>query len=496
MPERDLQDTDLLALRLFARVQRVYGRLDDLTAMLDLLAETILQMLEEVDPRHAGAAHLLGAAGLLSRDPRSGVFRPLRLKGRPDPTELLSFVEHVGPGDREHPTGLMGWAAARRKVALRRGEEWRVAERDDSQDRWGALRPATPDEAREMEQASIAAYPSLRAQLAVPVLDPEMRGQARPRHAIGILNVESDELLSDRFCQFMIAFTHSIGQPLMAALRLRDLGRLSRRLALPLSRTGLARALLDANLHYLPGQARRGLVAIRDFHGDDRFIIEARMNMEPGSAPNGPPRDDRVFTSDDGLFGQAIRTRRMQYVPDFPRRPHAVHRPFWDDSHCSLVIPLVSGDGADCVGLMVLESGETSYAFSTQDQSFFQTAAGLATVAIAAIREPRLEYAEAVNVPALLRRLRHERLADLPEDQIVRVNAICRALIQHRFAFPHAAAGARLTVHILREYTSRAPRIVDIEALRMIAARQREQTRATPWDEAGDRDGREVQEAA
>jgi GAF domain-containing protein len=497
MPERDLQETDLLSLRLFARVQRVYGRLDDLPAMLDYLAETILHMLEEVDPRHARAAHLLGSAGLLSRAPGHGVFRPLRLKGRPDPAELRSFVEHVGPGDLEHPTGLMGWAAARRKVALRRGEEWLVAERDDGLDRWGALRPATPAETGEMERASISAYPSLRAQLAVPVLDPEMRGEARPRHTIGIVNVESDELLTDRFCQFMIAFTHSVGQPLTAALRLRDLDRLARRLALPLTRGTLAHALLDATLHYLPGTARRGLVAIRDFHHEDRFVVEARAGDGPGDAGDrAAPREASVLATADGLCGQAILTRRVQYVPDFPRRAHAVHRPLWSDSHCTLAIPLVSGDGSTCLGLLVLESGETSYAFSTQDQSFLRTAAGLAAVAIAAIREPRLEHPEAVDVPALLLRLRHARLEDLPDDQIVRVNAICRALIQHRFVFPRAAEAARLTVHILREYTSRTPRIVDVDALRMIAARQREQARAASGGAAGAPDGGDVQEAA
>jgi GAF domain-containing protein len=473
MPERNLQETDLLALRLFSRVQRVYGRLDDLPALLDLLAETIVQMCEEIDPQHARAAHLLGAAGLLSRDAEHGVFRPLRLKGRPDPGELRSFVEHVGPGDTTHPNGLMGWSAARRRVALRRDEDWLVAERDDGHDRWGALRPATADETREMEQASIAAYPSLRSQLAVPVLDPEMRGQARPRHAIGILNVESDELLSDRFCQLTIAFTHSIGQPLTAALRLRDLARLSRRLALPLSRATLAQALLDATLPYLPGRGRRGLVALRDFRGGERFLIES----DGGG----------VLTPGDGLWGQAMRTRRVQYVPDFPRRPHAVHRPLWPDGLCALVIPLLSGDGSECLGLLGLESAETAYAFSTQDQGFFQTAAALAAVAVAAIREPRIEHPEAVDVPALLARLKRERLADLPEDAIVRVNAICRALIASRFSFARAAEEARLTVHILREYTSRAPRVIDVDALRMVAARQRV---------AGGAEGGEVQEAA
>ena len=48
MPERDLQERDLLTLRLFARIQRAYGRIDDLSAMLDLLAETIVQMVREL----------------------------------------------------------------------------------------------------------------------------------------------------------------------------------------------------------------------------------------------------------------------------------------------------------------------------------------------------------------------------------------------------------------------------------------------------------------
>ncbi len=475
MPESNLQEPDLFALRLFARAQRIFGRIDDLPAFLDLLAETIVKMLEEVDPVHAAAPHVLGAAGLLSRDPHRGVFRPLRLKGRPDPSELRSFVEHVGPGDSEHPTGLMGWSAARRKVAVRHGEDWLVAERSDEQDRWGALRPATRAEAEEMEHAAIAAYPSLRSQLAVPILDPEMRGQARPRHTIGILNVESDELLSDRFCQFMIAFTNSIGNPLMAALRMRDIGRLARRLGLPLSRATLGTSLLDVTLPYLPPRERRGLVALRDFAYEDRFVAEAMVGGGLDHASLQDFANRRLaFGSSDGLWGQAIRTRLVQYMPDVPRRPHGVHRPFWHDSQCALVIPLLTGDGRDCLGLLALESGETSYAFSTQDQGFFQTAAALAAVAVTAIRDPRLAYSQAVRVPALLQRMRRERLDEIPEDQIVRINAICRALIKHNFVFQRAAEETRLTVHVLREYTSRSPRIIDVDELRTQAARQEE----------------------
>ncbi|MBU1674141.1 hypothetical protein KJ839_06895, partial [Patescibacteria group bacterium] len=129
--------------------------------------------------------------------------------------------------------------------------------------------------------------------------------------------------------------------------------------------------------------------------------------------------------------------------------------------------------------------------FSSQDQSFLESVAALALVAVAGMREPRLECAEAVHVPALLQRQRCQSLRDVPDDQIVRVNAICRALIKHRFAFPAAAAETRLSVHVLREYTSRTPRIIDVEILRGIAARQAEQLRAAAGTRAW-----EAQEAA
>ncbi|MCK4414759.1 MAG: GAF domain-containing protein [Candidatus Eisenbacteria sp.] len=476
---------DTPVLRLFERAQKAYGRIDNLPAFLDLLAETLIKMLEEMDPVQTEAPHLWAAAGLISRDTREGVFRPLRLKGRPDPDELQSFVQHVGPGDSQHPTGLMGWSAARRKVALRSGAEWRVADRDDEKDRWLPLRPATELEIGAMEQAAIAAYPSAQAQLAVPVLDPEIRGQARPRQAIGILTIESDELLGGRFCEFLIAFAGAIGHPFVAALRTRDLGRLSRRLARPLSRGILARSLLDATLPYLPRGERRGWVALRDFRSAGRMVVETLTGR--GLDEELLTRyhaGQLVFGPADGLWGQALRTCRIQYVPDIPRRPQTIHRPLWSDSHCALVIPLISGDGKECLGLLGLESGETSYAFSTQDQNFFETAAALGAVAVAAIREPHLEYADAVRLPALLQRMKCEDLSALPDDQIVRVNAICRALIKHGFVFQKAAEEARLSVHVLREYTSRSPRVIDVAALRTLAARQEEMLRVASGREA------------
>ena len=118
-----------------------------------------------------------------------------------------------------------------------------------------------------------------------------------------------------------------------------------------------------------------------------------------------------------------------------------------------------------------------SFAFSTQDQNYFETAAALAAVAIAGIREPRLEYAEAIQLPAFLQRMRSTALHEVPEDQIVRINMICRALVKQGFVFQKAAEEARLSVHVLREYTSRSPRIIDVEVLRTLAARQEESLR-------------------
>lgn len=487
MAERDLQVREVSISRLFESTQRIFGRIDDLPALLDLLAQTVVEVLEEIDPVHAEAAHVVGAAGLLSRSRREGVFRPLRVKGRPNPDELQSFVEHVGPGNSEHPTGLMGWAAARRKVALRKGREWFVSVRDDEKDRWAPLRSASRGEVEEMQHASISAYPSLQSQLAVPILDPEIRGQARPRDVMGVLNVESDELLCDEFCKFLVAFGGSVGYPLTAALRMRDIRRLCERLSLSLSRSTLARALLSATLAYLPGRVRRGLVAIRDFRSEHRHVVEAMTTDSlEGDLLEAYRSRQLAFGPSDGLWGQTIRTREMQYVPDVPRAPREVHRPLWKDSQSVLVIPLVSGDGKDCLGFIGLESGETSYAFSMQDKGYFRTAAAMATVAVAGIREPALEYAEAVNVPALLQRLKRQSCAELPEDQVVRVNAICRALIKHGFVFQQAAEEARLTVHILREYTSRSPRVIDVAALRTLAARREENLRvasvAQTWE--------------
>jgi hypothetical protein len=466
---------DVSLARLLESAQRIFARIDDLEAFLDLVALTAVELIEEIDGSQAKAEHLLGATGILSRDPGDGVFRPLRLQGRPDPVELRSFVEHVGPGDSEHPTGLMGWAAARRKVALRRGSEWLAAERDDSRDRWADLRLATEGERREMERAAIAAYPSIHSQLAVPVLDPMIRGQARPRDAVGILNVESDACLTDECCALLIAFGGSIGHPLTAALRRRDVRRLSRRLALPLSRSTLAQALLDVTLPYLPGRASRGFVAIRDFRRGDCFPVEAITTGDLSADTRDAFRARRLtFGSADGLCGQAIRTRRAQYLPDLQRRRQEYLRPFWSDSRSALVIPMVSGDIKECVGLLALESGETSYAFASQDITYFRTAAAIATVAVAGVREPSLDYPEAVDTAALAARLRRSDSSGIPDDQIVRINSICRALIMHGFVFQKAAEESRLSVHVLREYTSRAPRVIDVEALRALAARREE----------------------
>ena len=181
--------------RILATTQRLYGRVDDLTALLDLLAQTMVEHARGDRPGTPTLRTSLSAAGLLSRNGNPGVFRPLRLKGRPDPEELRSFVEHVGPGDSSSPTGLMGWCVARRMVALRQGVG---VVRVRARRRHGPVEPAAAGlrgRVGEMCKASIAAYPSLKSQLAVPVLDPEMRGQARPRDTLGVLTIESDELL-------------------------------------------------------------------------------------------------------------------------------------------------------------------------------------------------------------------------------------------------------------------------------------------------------------
>ncbi|MBD3235344.1 MAG: GAF domain-containing protein [Candidatus Eisenbacteria bacterium] len=472
--------------RLFEGAQRIFARIDDLPAFLDQVAQVSLELLEEVDARHARAGHLLGAAGLLTPGPEAGVFRPLRLKGRPDPDELQSFVEHVGPGDTAHPTGLMGWAAARRVVALREGDGWWLAQRDDARDRWAPLRVADAQEADEMRRAAISAYPSIRTQLAIPVLDTQIRGQARPRDPIGILNVESDEPISDLARQLLIAFGGSIGYPLIAALRRRDIRLLSRRLALPLGRRRLARALLDATLPYLPGRSRRGFVALRDVRSADRFMIEAiTPPQSEAPAPSGAGGRGAVagegagleLTSDSGIWGAAIRACRTQYLPDLSRGRPGDHHAFWADSRSIMVVPLVSGDRSECFGLLSLESGETSYAFSMQDRAYFGTAAAIAAVAAIGLREPTVDYEEAVDLDALRRRLRRAEGEEVPDDQIVRVNSICRALIKHGFSFPQAAEEARLSVHVLREYTSRAPRIIDVSVLRSLAARREETLR-------------------
>ena len=466
--------------RLLTSTQRLYARIDDLPALLDVLAQTMIELLEEIGPEHIAARHVLSSVGLISRNSREGVFRPLRLKGRPDPEELRNFVEHVGPGDSEHPTGVMGWSVARRTVALRDGHEWLVAERDDEHDCWAPLRPASPDEAREMQHASIAAYPSLRSQLAVPLLDPEIRGQARPRDAIGILDIESDELLPRRFCELMLSLSTSVGHPLLAAVRMRDLRSLSQRLAAPLSRTLVARTLLEATLPYLPRGRRHGVVALRDSGAEERCIVEAMTTDDLREELLSDYRAGRLnLSTREGIWGEAIRTRRPLYLPDLSRASRERHQQFWGDTQSALVIPLISGR-SEVLGLLGLESGETSYAFSTQDKAFAEMVATLAAVAAAGIEEARLEYAEAVRIPALLERLRRSTLTGVPEDQIVRINAICRALVKHGFMFHKAAESCRMTVHILREYTSRSPRIIDVEVLRALAARREESLRAAP----------------
>ena len=66
----------------------------------------------------------------------------------------------------------------------------------------------------------------------------------------------------------------------------------------------------------------------------------------------------------------------------------------------------------------------------------------------------------------------------MSEDQIVRINSICRALVKHGLVFQKAAEECRMTVHILREYTSRSPRIIDVDALRTLAIRREEGLRS------------------
>ena len=67
MPKDVTTQLDASVLRFFERTQRVFGRVDDLPAFLDLLAQTLIKTLEEVEPAHAAAAHLWGAAGLIAR---------------------------------------------------------------------------------------------------------------------------------------------------------------------------------------------------------------------------------------------------------------------------------------------------------------------------------------------------------------------------------------------------------------------------------------------
>ncbi len=465
--------------RLLATTQRLYGRVDDLTALLDLLAQTMVELLEDIAPEHADAPHILSAAGLLSRNGTPGVFRPLRLKGRPDPEELRNFVEHVGPGESGKPTGLMGWCVARRMVGLRQGPQWFVSERDDVMDQWSPLRPATESESGEMSGAAIAAYPSLKSQLAVPILDPEMRGQARPRDAVGVLAIESDELLTDPFCNLLIGFSNAVGYPLRAAVRMRDLTRLSRGMAAAVSRTGLATVLLDAALPHLPGKVRRGLVALRSTRVDDRCVVEAMTTDGLSEAVLAKYRNGGIdLAAAGGAWGETLRAGRSTYVPDLPRTAHEMHHPFWSDTRSMLVVPLIYGLENEVLGVLGLESPEASYAFSMQDKGFFETQASVAAVAAAGIEGARLEYAEAVNVPALLKRLKKSNLAEVPEDQIVRLNMICRSLVKKDFSFAQAAEESRLTVHILREYTSRSPRIIDVDALRTAAARRQEALRS------------------
>lgn len=471
----EIRGTDLP--RVLSSTQRLYGRIEDLPALLDVMAQTLIELLEEVAPIHAEAEHVLGAAGLLSRENSAGTFHPMSLRGRPDPDELRSFVEHVA-GDSEQPMGLMGWSVARRKVGMRQGREWFVADRDDQKDRWDALRPATEDEAAQMRAADIKAYPSLKSQLTVPVLDPEIRGQARPRDPIGILNVESDELLSKRFSDVMMGFSSSAGYPLRAASRLGDLRRLSRRLSGPVTRALVGAALIDSTHAYLPGEKRHGLVALREAREGDYFIVTA---MTPGGLDEERAAAFRAGRLDlmaySGIWHETVRTGRTLSLPDVPRGARGHQRPFWEDSQSALVVPLVSGHAHDVLGLLVLESGETSYAFSTQDKGFFEMQASMAAVAAAGLGGARLEYADAVRTSALLQRNKRTDLSEIPEDQIVRINMICRALVKHGFSFPRAAEECRLTVHILREYTSRSPRIIDVDALRTLAARREEALR-------------------
>jgi GAF domain-containing protein len=302
-----------------------------------------------------------------------------------------------------------------------------------------------------------------------------MRGQVRPRDSIGVLNIESDELLTPRFCDVMIGFSNAAGFPLRAAVRMGDINRFARRITAPVSRASLAAALLDATLAHLPGRERRGLVALRSTRARDRCVVEAMTTAGLPEARIERYRSGRLdLATTGGAWGEAIRTGEPIYVPDLSRATHVVHHPLWEDTQSLLVVPLKAGYDGEVLGLLGLESPETSYAFSTQDRGFFEIQAALASVAAASVEEARLEYADAVQVPALLERLRKKSLAEISEDQIVRINVICRALVKHGFVFQPAADESRLTVHILREYTSRSPRIIDVEALRALAARRQE----------------------
>ncbi len=456
------------SLCLHSNLQRLYGRLHDLRSMLDLMAQAVVDTLEQMDPRHAKAASLLAAAGVLGGSGEAAVYEPLALRGRPDPAEVAGLVGPVGPGSRGRPVALIGWCTARRKIAYCEGERWFVADRDDAGDCWGPLRPAEPEEASEMRSAAIAAYPTLRTQFAVPILDPEIRGQRRPREPIGVLDVESEFPFAEEFRNFLVSFASSLGHPLKAAMRQREQASFLSKVQAARSRASLAQALLGASVAWLPRGEGLGFVAFQDRADPGLFRIEAMDPPPMATAAREALISGRLMLpTGAGPWSEAVRGRRTLYVPDTSRLDGgSVGHSLWEHESCLIALPLLRPGVGDCIGLLGLACSKTTYALSAQDRAFLQSLADLGALAASRFVAPAVEYPGAVRLEALRKRNRRVQATRVTDDQIVRINTICRSLIECGFDFERAAEVSGLTVHILREYTSRSPRVIDVEALR------------------------------
>ena len=218
---------------------------------------------------------------------------------------------------------------------------------------------------------------------------------------------------------------------------------------------------------------RRGLVGLRS--------TRARRSLHGRGAPGGGPGERRWPSSRNGGIDLAAvgargarRSARAGSTCPTCRaaRTRCTARSGPTASACSS-IPLVYGLGTRCWACWDWRAGRRPTPSRCRTGLLRDAAAGGGRGR--GHREPRLEYAEAVNVPALLQRLQEASLAEVPEDQIVRVNVICRSLVKRKLRLSAAPPRiARLTVHILREYTSRSPRIIDVDALRTAAARRQE----------------------